>query len=288
MMKLHCLTVILSIFPSIYFQYTIAETTPFNDQSRWRLDGKTALVTGGTKGIGAAIVEDLANLGAKVYTCARSAEDLADCINAWRSNGLDVVGSTCDVSDEEQRCKLIADVGSVFDGKLDILINNVGTNRRKPTVEYTSDDFDFVMTTNLKSLYHISQLAHPLLKASGNGSIVQISSVVGVMPTKSGTIYSMTKAAMNQLTGNLACEWAPDNIRVNAIAPWYTATPLAMQVLKNPEFRKGVLSHTPLRRVAEVDEVSSAVAFLCMPGASYITGQVICVDGGYSKMGYYN
>mmetsp|Transcript_31226 Transcript_31226/g.45759 ORF Transcript_31226/g.45759 Transcript_31226/m.45759 type:complete len:285 (+) Transcript_31226:88-942(+) len=270
----------------LLIEWTIGNSV-YSEGGRWRLDGKKALVTGGTKGIGAGIVEELANLGARVYVCARSVDDLTDCIQQWRGQGFDVTGSTCDVSDTEQRCQLMQRVAEEFDGKLDILVNNVGTNRRKPSVEYTMDDYDFVMETNLKSMYHISQLAHPLLKASGDASVVQISSVVGVTPTKSGTIYSMTKAAMNQVAGNWACEWAQDGIRVNAVCPWYTATPLANQVLEDPEKKAEVLSRTPLGRIARVDEVSAAVAFLCMPGAAYITGQAICIDGGYSRMGMY-
>jgi len=145
------------------------------------------------------------------------------------------------------------------------------------------------MSTNLDSTYRLCQLAHPLLAQAKAASIVMIGSVAGG-PTslKSGTVYAMTKAAMDQLTKNLACEWGPSNgIRVNCIKPWYTATPLAVPVLSNPAIAADIISCTPLGRVAQPDEVSGLVAFLCSAAACYITGQCISVDGGFSVRGWW-
>ncbi|KAH9324978.1 hypothetical protein KI387_005156, partial [Taxus chinensis] len=242
-------------------------------QQRWSLQGMTALVTGGTKGIGKAIVEELAGFGAAVYTCARTEKDLYDCLTEWKDAGLNVDGSLCDLSSRTAREELMEKVSSFCNGKLNILINNVGTNKRKPTVDYTAEDYSFFMTTNLESAYHLSQLSHPLLKASGNGSIVFISSVAGVVAIQSGTLYAASKGAINQITKNLACEWARDKIRVNSVSPWYTKTPLVKELLEDKEFVHNILKHTPLDRLAEPQEVSSLVAFLCLPAASYITGQ---------------
>ncbi|XP_010414427.1 PREDICTED: tropinone reductase homolog At2g29150-like [Camelina sativa] len=141
------------------------------------------------------------------------------------------------------------------------------------------------MATNLESAFHLSQLAHPLLKASSLGSIVLMSSVAGIVHTGS-SIYGATKGAMNQLGRNLACEWASDNIRVNSVCPWVIATPLANDGLRDEEFGKAVESKTPMGRVGNANEVSSLVAFLCLPAASYITGQTICVDGGATVNGF--
>ncbi|XP_071731663.1 senescence-associated protein 13-like isoform X1 [Rutidosis leptorrhynchoides] len=259
--------------------------------SRWSLAGTTALVTGGTLGIGQAVVEELAELGATVHTCARNETTLNQRLQEWSAKGFKVTGSVCDASSRTQRQQLLEKVSSIFNGKLNILINNVGTNNFKfVTTEWTAEDYSMGMATNLESCYHISQLSHPLLKASGNGSIVFISSVAGLVNISCGSVYAATKAAMNQLAKNFACEWAPDKIRTNSVAPWFTETPLVVPVnmiFINEEVNLDkVVSRTPLKRIAETNEVSSLVAFLCLPAASYITGQTIAVDGGFSVNGF--
>ncbi|XP_009375950.1 tropinone reductase homolog At1g07440-like [Pyrus x bretschneideri] len=253
-------------------------------ERRWSLRGMTALVTGGTKGIGYAIVEELAGLGAIVHTCSRNEVDLNDCLSQWEK-GFQVTGSVCDVMYKTQRDKLINKVSSLFEGKLNILINNVGTSILKATLEYTAEDYSFVMSTNLESVYHLCQLSHPLLKASGAANIVFLSSTAGVVSIDVGSIYSATKGAINQLAKNLACEWAKDNIRTNSVAPWFITTPLTDPVLRNEKKLEMINSRCPLGRPGEPKEVSSLVAFLCLPAASYITGQTIIIDGGVTVNG---
>ncbi|KAF5467346.1 hypothetical protein F2P56_017176 [Juglans regia] len=265
----------------------MAETgTGVKGSARWSLKGKTALVTGGTRGIGHAVVEELAGFGASVYTCSRNEAELGKCLKEWEGKGFVVSGSVCDASSRAHRERLLEQVASVFNGKLNILINNVGTNIRKPTIEYTAEEYSTLMATNFESTYHLCQIAHPLLKASGMGSIVFISSVAGLVSIGSGSIYAASKAAINQLTKNLACEWAKDNIRTNCVAPWYTRTSLVEHLLENKKILEEIVSKTPLQRVAEAEELSSLVAFLCLPAASYITGQTISVDGGMTANGF--
>ncbi|KAJ1422031.1 Short-chain dehydrogenase/reductase SDR [Sesbania bispinosa] len=256
-------------------------------QHRWSLNGMTALVTGGTRGIGHAIVEELMGFGARVHTCARNEDDLSKCLKEWNDSSFEVTGSVCDVSVPQQREALMETVSSVFNGKLNILINNVGTNIRKPMTDFTTEEFSRLIDTNLGSTFHMCQLAYPLLKASGVGSVVFTSSVSGFVSLKSMSVQGATKAAINQLTKNLACEWAKDNIRCNAVAPWYIKTSMVEQVLSNKDYLEEVYSRTPLRRLGDPAEVSSVVAFLCLPASSYITGQIICVDGGMSVNGFY-
>jgi len=261
--------------------------TAIGSSGRWALHGKTALVTGGTRGIGRAVVEELAALGAAVHTCSRKEEELGERIKEWEARGFRVTSSVCDLSARDQRERLLREVADHFGGKLDILVNNVGTNIRNPTTEFSAEEYSFLMATNLESAYHLCQIAHPLLKLSGSGSIIFISSVAGVVGIFSGSVYAMTKGAINQLTKNLACEWAKDNIRANSVAPWYIATSLTEGLLANKNFEEQVVSRTPLGRVGEPGEISALVAFLCMPGSTYITGQTISIDGGMTVNGFY-
>ncbi|XP_052173510.1 tropinone reductase homolog [Diospyros lotus] len=256
---------------------------------RWSLEGMTALVTGGTRGIGYAIVEELAGFGAAVHTCSRNQKELNERLQEWQSKGFKVSASVCDLSSRPQQEELMKTVSSVFDGKLNILVNNAASTLLKQATESTAEDYSNLMRTNVESPYHLCQLAHPLLKASGAGSIVFISSVAGITGLPAISVYAAAKGAINQLTKNLACEWARDSIRTNTVAPWAVKT----TIMKPEDVDKSIsnaymqlMLRTPLRPMAEPTEISSVVAFLCLPAASYITGQVISVDGGYTAGGF--
>jgi len=252
---------------------------------KWSLAGKTALITGATKGIGKAIADEFISLGASVYLVARNQADLEILINSFDLGQDKVDGIIADISIPAERKKIFDNVITKWH-ELDILVNNVGTNIRKKTVDYTDDEIEFIFQTNLKSAFDLSRKFHPLLANSGNGSIINISSVAGLTSLKTGSVYGMTKAAMVQMTKNLACEWAQEKIRVNAIAPWYIETPLAKQVLKDLDYLKSVLDRTPMKRIGTPEEVANAVAFLAMSASSYITGQTIAVDGGFTVYGF--
>lgn len=225
-----------------------------------------------------------------MITCCRNLDELEECLNKWKQEGYSVDGCVADVSTTIGRTKLVEYYNNKFpDEKLDGLVNNVGSNIRKKTIEYTEEEYHKIFSTNLESAFFLSRSFYPNLKLSKGGSIINIGSVAGgsYLSMRTGSIYAMTKAAMNQMTYNLACEWAGDNIRVNVISPWYIETPLALQVLKNTTYLEEVLSHTPMRRIGQPNEVSSSVAFFLMPSSSYITGQALCVDGGYSRNGFW-
>ncbi|EMS53746.1 Tropinone reductase 1 [Triticum urartu] len=253
-------------------------------EGRWSLAGSTALVTGGSKGIGHAIVEELAGLGARVHTCSRNAAELEECRRQWEGKNLRVTVSVCDVSVRAEREKLMDTVKRTLGGKLDILVNNAGQSMVKAATECTGEDYALVMATNIESCFHLEQLAHPLLLRSAGGgasSVVHISSIAGFVGFPGLAVYSMTKGAMNQLTRSLAAEWAGDGIRVNCVAPGGINTDVAKDMItRDPEIVKSQATQLPMQRLGETEEVASVVAFLCMPAASYITGQVICVDGG--------
>lgn len=255
------------------------------ENNKWRLDGKTALVTGSTKGIGKAVAEELAGLGAKVYIVSRHQEEIDEQVNGMTCKGFSAIGFRADVGRSGDREKLVSFVKE-NSGKLDILVNNVGTNIRKKSVEYNEEEFDEIFNTNLRSNFFLSKLFYPILKVSHDAAVVSVLSVAGLTHLRSGSPYAMTKAALVQFTKNLAVEWADDKIRINAVAPWYTKTPLVEALLENKQYFRDILDRTPMKRVAEPEEVATAVAFLCMPSASYITGQCLAVDGGFTIYGF--
>jgi Tropinone reductase 1 len=249
----------------------------------WRMDGTRALVIGGSRGIGRAVVEALAALGAEVGVVSRTPYGRGE--DGVRTPGVPALEIRADVSTAAGRQALLEAWPGGWD-RLDTLVHAAGINVRKPAVEFTADEYARILETNLTSAFEITRALHPRLAAAGGASVVLVGSVAGQVSIGSGSVYAMSKAALEQMARTLAVEWGRAGIRVNVVSPWYTRTGLVAPVLANPEIVARILDRTPLGRIAEPREVAGAIAFLCLPAAAYITGQVLNVDGGFSAYGF--
>ena len=247
----------------------------------WNLEGKTALITGGTKGIGRATVLEFAKLGAKVIFTARDGAAVTAFQQELGEMGYIASGMQGDVTSEDDQDKL-TDFVFQRSGSLDILVNNAGMNIRKEAIMYEVEEYEQVINTNLIAPFELTRKFFALLKRSGKASVINVASVAALQDVKSGAPYAMAKAGILQQTRSLASEWADKNIRVNAVSPWYTETPLVKPIIDQKERYEKIVERTPLNRFAQPEEIASAIAFLAMDKASYITGQNITVDGGLS------
>ncbi len=247
----------------------------------WDLKDKKALITGGSKGIGYATMEQFLQLGAEVIFTARNEDEIKQVESDLQSKGYTVTGLQADVNSEKDRQKVKKLIEEKW-GLLDILVNNAGVNIRKRTVDYTKEEFEYVLGINLIAQFELTRLLHPLLKASGNASIINNGSIAGRQDVATGSPYGMSKAGIIMMSKNLAVEWAPDKIRVNTVSPGFTATPLTKPLFAQQEKIEAIVTRTPMKRVAEPEEIASVFTFLAMDHASFITGQNITVDGGIS------
>lgn len=254
-------------------------------RSKWNLKEKVALITGATKGIGLAIADEFVELGASVIIVARDQKMIDEQVAKYRKQGRQAWGYRADISIKEDRISLFEQIHTGV-GKLDIIINNVGMNIRKKAVTYSDDEYLQIINTNMHATFDTCKRSYKFLRKSDTGALVNIVSTAGLTHLRTGAPYGMTKAALIQLTRNLAGEWGPDGIRVNAVAPWYTRTPLVEELLEDKKYLNNIIERTPIGRIAEPEEVASAVAFLCMPAASYITGECLVVDGGFLINGF--
>ena len=244
------------------------------------LEGKTALVTGACYGIGFAIATALHGAGAKIAFCATSDASVEKALKAYEAEGItDVKGYACDVTDEPRARELVARVEQDV-GPIDILVNNAGIPRDGPAARMSDDDFDAVIDINLKGTFHCCRAAAKLMMKQRWGRIVNMSSVVGVYGNAGQVNYAASKAGVIGLTKSLARELARRNITANAVAPGFIATDMT-DALSDAQ-REAIVSRIGSGRLGEPDDIAHLVRFLASDEASYITGQVICVDGGMS------
>lgn len=241
------------------------------------VDKKVAIVTGGAQGIGAAIVERLASEGAYIAVVDINEEKAAEVAAAVRAKGVEAESYKVDVSNTEDVKTLVAEITKRF-GRIDILVNNAGITRDGLLMTMTEKDWDLVIAVNLKSTFNfIKAVARPMVKQKG-GSIINVSSVVGLMGNAGQLNYSASKAGVIGVTKSSAKELAGRNIRVNAIAPGYIQT--AMTDKLDEKARGALMDHIPSKRLGQPDDVANAVLFLASELSSYVTGEVIRVDGG--------
>lgn len=243
------------------------------------LSGRRALVTGGQRGLGLAIATALACHGAEVWI---GCEDAAACMAAaegLRGQGLGVHAMACDVTDRAALSAMVERVTAAW--PLDILVCNAGVAPHAGSIITASDtDWQATMTINLQSVLWLAGMVLPGMAAAGGGSMIIMSSIAGLRGNKALGLYGLSKAANAQLARNLAVEWGPSKIRVNAISPGFIRTDLARDLLANPAFMERRMALTPLRRPGEVTEVAGVAVMLASAAGAFITGQNIVVDGG--------
>ncbi|MCY0902282.1 MAG: SDR family oxidoreductase [Firmicutes bacterium] len=244
------------------------------------------LVTGATRGIGSHLARRLCERGASVALCGRSIEDLEQQASLLRGvSAGDVITVAMDVRDVASvRAGVATAIAGL--GGLDGLVNNAGVNIRKKALQFSEEDWDTVVDTDLKGAFFVAQAAGEWMCGQGHGAMVNIASVGGQVALRTGTAYAAAKAGVMHMTRSLACEWASKGVRVNALGPWYFKTPLTEPLLADPAYLADILARTPMGRVGELDELVGPVVFLLSDAASYVTGQTLLVDGGMGVYGF--
>ncbi len=247
-----------------------------------RLDGLTVLVTGGGRGIGAAAACTLAKAGAHVVVMSRTTSDLEQVVNNIQVSGGHASALACDVTDGHRVREMITELS-----RLDILINNAGMNIPEPFIDVSEEHLDTVINLNLRANFLVAQAAvRKMLEAPNRreigGAVVNVTSQMGHVGAPRRTVYCLTKHAVEGLTKAMAVELAPENIRVNSIAPTFLETPMTAPFFRDTNFRNWVLQRIPLGRLGQLNEVTTAILFLVSPAASLITGTSLVVDGGWT------
>jgi NAD(P)-dependent dehydrogenase (short-subunit alcohol dehydrogenase family) len=248
---------------------------------RFSLDGRVAVVTGGTRGLGAGFAEALGDAGASVVLLGRDTQAADVVLDRLRQNGTDAHFVAADVTRAQDVEASLAETLDVF-GRVDILVNNAGACVHAPALDVTPEDWRHVMAVNVDAVWLCSQTFGRRFVAQGAGTIVNIGSMSGFIVNRPQwqPAYNASKAAVHHLTRSLAAEWAPHGVRVNALAPGYIRTD--MSPVDDPQFRQHWIDDAPMRRYGTVEELAPAVVFLASDASSFVTGSVLVADGGYT------
>jgi len=249
------------------------------------LDGKVAIVTGSTRGIGRSIAEHLAKAGAKVVISSRKAPACEEVANSIRAAGGDAIAIPANIGDKTQLEALVTQTRSQC-GKIDVLVCNAASNPYYGSMANMPDDaFNKILQNNIVSNHWLANLVLPEMARRRDGVVIIVSSIGGLKGTSVLGGYAISKAADMQLARNLAMEWGPQNIRINCIAPGLVKTDFARALWENPEILQRYESQTPLRRIGEPDDIGGIAVFLASRAAAFVTGQTIVADGGVTIAG---
>ena len=250
-------------------------------ENAFDLTGKVALITGASKGIGESMARFLAAYGANVVISSRKQEDLDALADDINQQGKGTVRGIAAHAGDMAQCQRLVEQTLAWGGRIDMLINNAATNPVfGPSLDCSGEAFDKIMGINLKAPFELSKMVHPIMKANGGGSILNISSIAGITPDPGLGMYSVSKAGLNMLTKVLAKEWGKDGIRVNALCPGLIKTKFSQALWENEKMLHHFTHNLPIPRMGTVEEVASLALYLVSPAASYITGVIYSVDGG--------